>query len=42
MIRAAGRTPVQRTTLYGTPPQEQSARSYGAPTLEPVRFVATA
>jgi FO synthase len=42
MIRAAGRQPLQRTTLYGAPPVEQSARSYGAPVLEPVRFTATA
>jgi FO synthase len=36
-IRALGRTPRQRSTLYGEPPAEQVARSYGAPPLdEPV------
>ena len=30
-IRAAGRVPRQRTTLYGEPPAEQ--RSFGAPPL---------
>ncbi len=33
MIRAAGRTPRQRTTLYGTPPPERVAASFGAPPL---------
>jgi FO synthase len=33
LIRAAGRVPRQRTTLYGEPPAEQVARSYGAPPL---------
>ncbi|WP_108661338.1 5-amino-6-(D-ribitylamino)uracil--L-tyrosine 4-hydroxyphenyl transferase CofH [Acuticoccus kandeliae] len=33
MIRAAGRTPRQRTTTYGTPPSAQVARSFGAPPL---------
>ncbi|EFJ42944.1 hypothetical protein VOLCADRAFT_96978 [Volvox carteri f. nagariensis] len=28
IIRGAGRQPRQRTTLYGTPPAEQTARSY--------------
>ncbi|MFL5931756.1 MAG: 5-amino-6-(D-ribitylamino)uracil--L-tyrosine 4-hydroxyphenyl transferase CofH [Gaiellaceae bacterium] len=32
-IRALGRTPRQRTTLYGEPPAEQTARSFGAPPL---------
>jgi FO synthase len=32
-IRAVGRTPRQRTTLYGTPPTERTERSYGAPPL---------
>jgi FO synthase len=32
-IRAIGRTPRQRTTLYGTPPAERTQRSYGAPPL---------
>jgi FO synthase len=37
LIRSAGRTPRQRTTLYGTPPPEQVARSFGAPPcLEPL------
>jgi len=36
-IRAIGRTPVQRTTLYGEPPAERRAASFGAPPLaEPV------
>jgi FO synthase len=36
-IRAAGRTPRQRTTLYGVPDAERSAASYGASALaEPV------
>jgi FO synthase len=34
LIRRAERVPRQRTTLYGTPPEEQTARSFGAP---PVR-----
>jgi FO synthase len=33
LIRAAGRIPRQRTTLYGDPPAEQVARSFGAPPL---------
>jgi FO synthase len=32
-IRALGRTPRQRTTLYGTPDPERIRRSYGAPPL---------
>jgi FO synthase len=32
-IRAAGRTPRQRTTLYGEPPAERQAASFGAPPL---------
>ena len=32
-IRALGRTPRQRTTLYGEPPAEQVERSFGAPPL---------
>jgi FO synthase len=32
-IRAAARTPRQRTTLYGTPPAERVAASFGAPPL---------
>jgi FO synthase len=35
VIRAAGRQPVQRTTLYGRPPEAQRARSFGAAPLEP-------
>jgi FO synthase len=36
-IRAIGRTPKQRTTLYGEPPEERVAASFGAPPLsEPV------
>jgi FO synthase len=33
-IRAVGREPRQRTTLYGTPPSGQVARSFGAAPLE--------
>jgi FO synthase len=33
LIRAAGRVPRQRTTLYGEPDREQVARSYGAPAV---------
>lgn len=36
LIRAAGRAPRQRTTLYGSPPREQQAKSYGAAPLSPV------
>ncbi len=32
-IRAIGRTPRQRTTLYGTPEDERVRRSFGAPPL---------
>jgi FO synthase len=36
-IRAIGRVPRPRTTLYGMPPAERTERSYGAPPLaEPV------
>jgi FO synthase len=33
LIRAAGRTPRQRTTLYGEPPADRIAASFGAPPL---------
>ena len=33
LIRAAGRIPQQRTTLYGQISPEQSARTYAAPPL---------
>ncbi|KAG2425571.1 hypothetical protein HXX76_013614 [Chlamydomonas incerta] len=36
IIRAAGRSPRQRTTLYGVPPAEQTARSFGAAPLAPL------
>ena len=37
MIRAAGRVPKQRTTLYGEPDAERVVASFGAPPLaEPV------
>jgi FO synthase len=37
LIRAAGRTPRQRTTLYGEPPADRVAASYGAPPcIDPV------
>jgi FO synthase len=32
-IRALGRAPRQRTTLYGTPPKERTTLSFGAPPL---------
>jgi FO synthase len=32
-IRAIGRTPRQRTTLYGTPDPERTRLSFGAPAL---------
>jgi FO synthase len=32
-IRAIGRVPRQRTTLYGTPDAGRTRRSYGAPPL---------
>jgi len=35
IITRAGRTPSQRTTLYGAPRSGQRARSYGAPALSP-------
>jgi len=35
-IRAAGRIPMQRTTLYGEPPAERHARALGAAPLTPV------
>ena len=36
IIRAIGRTPRQRTTLYGVPPEGQQIASFGAPELEPI------
>ena len=37
VIRSAGRVPRQRTTTYGTPPEEQVLRSFGAePLAEPL------
>jgi FO synthase len=37
LIRSAGRVPRQRTTTYGTPPEEQVLRSFGAqPLAEPL------
>ncbi len=33
LIRSAGRVPRQRTTTYGTPPDERVRRSFGAPPL---------
>jgi hypothetical protein len=36
-IRSVGRTPRQRTTLYGEPPRERRAASYAAaPLVEPL------
>jgi FO synthase len=37
LIRSAGRVPRQRTTLYGEPPPERVARSFGAAPLEQPR-----
>ena len=33
LIRAAGRIPRQRTTLYGDPPEERIRSSFAAPPL---------
>ncbi len=38
LIGRAGRTPVQRTTLYGTPPAERIAAAYAAPPLSALHF----
>lgn len=37
LIRAAGRTPRQRTTLYGEPPAERLGLALQAPPLQPLR-----
>ena len=36
LIRSIGRTPRQRSTLYGTPEDSRTAASFAAPALEPV------
>ena len=36
MIASAGRRPLQRTTLYGSPPESRLRASFGASELEPV------
>jgi FO synthase len=37
LIRSAGRSPRQRTTTYGAPPDEQVRRSFGAaPLAQPI------
>ena len=36
LIRAAGRTPRQRSTLYGEPPAERVHASFGAPPVAPI------
>jgi FO synthase len=36
IIRSIGRTPHQRTTAYGTPPESQVARSFHTAELEPI------
>jgi FO synthase len=40
IVRAAGRTPRQRTTLYGTPPRAQQQRSLSAAPLHPIVLTA--
>ncbi|MGH7070182.1 MAG: 5-amino-6-(D-ribitylamino)uracil--L-tyrosine 4-hydroxyphenyl transferase CofH [Acetobacteraceae bacterium] len=42
LILSLGRIPRQRTTLYGTPPREQIARSYVARPLRPIELHAPA
>ena len=37
LIRAAGRTPRQRTTLYGTPAPERTWQSLHASPLQPLQ-----
>lgn len=37
LIESIGRHARQRTTLYGTPPPDQVARSYAAPPLQPIK-----
>ena len=41
LIRSIGRRPVQRTTLYGRPPEAQVRRSFGAPPLQELIFSAS-
>jgi FO synthase len=36
VIRAADRTPRQRTTLYGDAPEERRTQSFNAPAVEPI------
>jgi len=36
LIREAGRSPRQRTTLYGEVPAERRAASFGAPSVAPI------
>lgn len=36
LIRQAGRTPWQRTTLYAAAPEQQRQRSFGAAPLAPL------
>jgi hypothetical protein len=38
VIAAGGRTPCQRTTLYGRPQARQTAASFAAPELQPVNM----
>ena len=38
LIRRSGRTPRQRTTLYGAPPAERRTASFAAPALAPLVF----
>ena len=36
LISGLGRTPQQRNTVYGTPNDERTNKSYSAPELEPI------
>jgi len=40
LIRAAGRTPRQRTTLYEDPPADRAGLGLRAPALQPLRRAA--
>ncbi len=42
LVRSIGRSPQQRTTLYGTPPDERRAASLAAPALEIAEWIVRA